>query len=148
MAERVIYQPRVSLSDRAELDLAALRGANIAGSRKSHNSVLCRQRIEAAMPTWFSLIRDITLSKVQSKRGSKAHKKPVFFDQSWYRPMCAKFIDGIPPFQKGDWIKVRSNSGGNSSQMPAHFMREADWTKWQKGELKWEHIAVRHYGSR
>ena len=93
------------------------------------------------MTTWFSMIIDITLSKVQSKRGSNKCKA-VFFDSAWYRPICVKFIDGIDLVKKGDWIKVRSNSEGNSIQMPAPFMRETDWTKWQQGELKWEHIAL------
>ena len=62
IAEREVYQPKVSIKDRPDLDLAALRGAKIAGSRQSHNSVLCRQRIEAAMTVWLSLIRDVTKS--------------------------------------------------------------------------------------
>ena len=127
--ERPLQQPKVSLEDQENLDLATLRGCKMALERESHISANCRRRVEAMCTPWLSYIRDKCISRALAKGPNSKKKSGSHFDPAWYRPIYGKFIDNLPLAKPGDWVKVRSISEGNSSQIPAYCFKVEDWEK-------------------
>lgn len=135
---RAIYQPKVSISDRPDLDQAALRGGKIAGPRKSHNSTFSRMRVEAQLTVYSSLVRARTRSEVlaKTKKGGDIMSRPT-----WYRTMMQQLIDGKGCVKIGEFVKIRTMGEGKSSHMPAYCFRGTNWAKWNICGIEWEDIA-------
>ena len=139
--ERPLQQPKVSLEDQDNLDLAAQRGCKMALERESHISSKCRQRVEAMLTPWLSYIREKCTSRALAKGPTSKKKSGSFFDPAWYRSICGKFIDNRPLAKPGNWVKARSNCEGNSSQIPAYCFKVEDWEKWRGCKKNWEELS-------
>ena len=88
MTSRMIFQPKVSISDMQDLAEAIIAGGRIAAERICTNEVKARVRVESAMSIHFgSLMRDVlhtkTQCKAQAKRGNVATRKCS--EPQWYR---------------------------------------------------------------
>lgn len=140
MVKRLIYQPKVSISDGPDLAEAITAGSLIAADRLSTHPIKARARVESAMAIHFgSLMRDILHTKTQCKARAKAGKagSEVYWHPQRYRKIWSQYINGLATLQKGDWLKVRKPSEGDASHLQAFWIEDEQYAKWMNNEIDW-----------